>query len=97
MRYFTKIGFLHFFMKLTFISDIIVQMIGKLHVWKSSKYYISRNDIVPLCNIILSFKLSISPKESGLLYRLGVIAQSDQGQIRHCMFPRENTAPYAPL
>ena len=54
--------------------------------------------IIPFPTMIYSAIIpSKSPKESGLFSSIGVVAQSEQGNIWHRMFPREHTAPYASL
>ena len=58
--------------------------------------------MLPISVIIIPFltmvyyvlTLSISPKESGIFCRIGLVAQ--QGNIQHCMFPRDYAAPYVP-
>ena len=43
---------------------------------------------------LLSLTFLISPKESGIFSRVGVVAQSELGNIWHRIFPRDYTAPY---
>ena len=46
---------------------------------------------------LLSFNSFLtSPNESAIFSNIGVVTQSDQGNIWHCMFPREHSAPYTP-
>ena len=52
-------------------------------------YFIPNKDL-------LSFTFLISPKESEMFYRICVVAQSEQSNIRHPIFPRDYTALYVP-
>ena len=55
------------------------------------KQYVLIQYIIPLGLNPLNIR-----KESGIFPSIGVVAQSEQGIIRHRMFPKDHTAPYAP-